>query len=342
MKKYISLIICSVFIVIACFIGAFETSDVVCGSGNGRDYSVSTIEQFFDVLAFFNDNEKTSTIEKKNESRLKRLVRSMADSTESSAFSSVTLYDKAKLVMSVSGGVYDLSATATGYTYLTQTETYVKQQGTILQKTNTSSVIAVDIDFELYINNEEVYVKYNKYDYSASGEADDNFNNYIDYLLDKWFLYDVEGGNQPFLEFNSQFKNCYEALGTYFHAYTSNFKKSSNVYTVKDEFLNDLLCYVYNVESDNINNGELEINLSNKTKPSLKICTSCDYEIDGGKHSEDVTYYVEQYTVFSNINNTVIQFNPDKKYSLTEYMNENINSIENYRIENYNNEGAAR
>lgn len=64
MKKYVSLIICLVILVIAIVIGEFETSDVVCGRGNGQDSKVNTIEQFSDILGFLKENKKTLQSEK--------------------------------------------------------------------------------------------------------------------------------------------------------------------------------------------------------------------------------------------------------------------------------------
>lgn len=347
MKRYVSLAICAVLLIVAIVISAPEKVDVVFGKGSGQDTKVSTIEQFAEVLDFFNNYQLKASTEKsvrvmseqdqeqnEDDSPLGNLD---SDDVPASAYTSATFYNKSRgsSEYSYSGNQYS-NFSRSVFTreltiYLMQTAAYYKSVGSIMSRNwqtadgDTESVSSVfDFDFDIYMTAEVCYVKINKF--AITG---DSMSDFEDADLDSFALMtgkwvDMGEYAELLLEINAANYASLGSINNYFEKNKfSNFTQSNGVYTIKENHLNEFFSFVFGVDFPSDGRGVFKINLSNKIRPSIFLSSS--YELDQSTNSGyniKATAYSENNIAFSNINNTVVRFNADRVYEIADFVDE--------------------
>ncbi len=333
MKKYVSLIVCSVLLAIAIIIGMPEQTNVTYGRGNGQDCKVKNIEQFSEMLDFFDNYQIKSSNEKSIKSSVSGFSSSIDNSVEAKNenYTSATFYNKSRGASSYSSTYegmsisYRMTFMRELTIYLTQTAAYYKSVGTIMSKSSYSSAQesesssnVMDFDVEFYITSEKSYIKFNKFDITTS-DTDDEVNFVTTDMLNKWF--DSAEGAEYLLEMNQENYEILSSINNYFERNKfSNFKQSNNVYTIKDDLVNDFCSFVLGGTLPDNAKGSVKINLSNNTKPTVTLIAS--YSNNDGSGSASSNLYTEDNIVFSNINNTIAQFNANKIYDLNDFIDE--------------------
>lgn len=333
MKKYVTPIICSVLLLVSLLVNIPQKEDVFCGRGDGKDLKVTSVEQFVEVLDFFNGEEDVESFASQDGI-------SPYGATYNTGYSAVTpvnsatFYNKSKGKNSYkydlnnySNATFDRELTV----YLTYNSAYYKSVGKVMQnqsvsfngKTAMASSI-MDFDVEIYIMQQACCIKFNKFDMISSNssvsEVEDvnNSENYITSdMLGKWFNAGELG--TAFLSINSENYELLGSIGEYFETNKlSHFKQSKDVYTLKSENYHNALAFIFGLgdmsEAEDAYKikGDFIFNLSNKVKPSIILTMAFN--------DEETTGYMENNMTFSNINNTIIEFKPEKVYNLRDYI----------------------
>lgn len=329
MKKYVALIVCSVLLIIAMLMGSATQSDVILGRGNGIDARVATVEQFVDVLDFFTNYKIKST----DSASVEDGVSTFASKKEESKYTSATFYNKSKMTSNYSSSFSGASSTTNLVfnreltIYLTETSAYYDSIGKVMQSSTqtyqgeTKSYSSyMDFDMEIYMSAKKCYIKFNKFDMFASGDgASSNENIIKPEMLGKWFDGDEIGSE--FLAINQQNYAILEDLGDYFEDYRlSNFNESNGVYKLKQEYLQEVFAVVFGVPETDDMKGEFSLNLSNKVRPTVSIVQSYSASNYNDGQSVSNSAYSQNNMVFSNINNTVINFKATNIYDLEDYI----------------------
>lgn len=336
MKKYISLIVCSVLLAIAVIAGTPKNSDVIYGRGNGQDYKVNTIEQFAEVLDFFKDYQLVSSNEKSAKSGISGFDSSAdEDSTESKKdYTSATFYNKSRGAINYSYSYSGMSSSSkTTFMreltiYFTQTAVYYKSVGTVMSKSSYSSgdesesvSSIMDFDIDIYMTAEHCYIKFNKFNMSVSGSDDEDGNFVTTDMLDKWF--DAGEIAEYFLEINESNYEILSSINDYFEENKfSNFKQSNSVYTLKDDAIKSFFSFILGTSVPDKVKGTFKVNLSTKARPTVTLISSYGDSQENGDVSASGSSYSEDNIAFSNINNTIIQFKANKIYDLNDYLDE--------------------
>ncbi len=338
MKKYISLIICSVLLVIAMVMGSPAKADVVSGRGNGNDTRVTTVEQFVDVLDFFNNYEIKSVGDESSQTEGSGFASSLDDligGNNDAIYTSATFYNKSRATSdqrySYEGMSSESHATQTRELtiYLTKTSAFYHSVGAVMQNgTSTSSggeterySMVMDFDMEIYMTAKVCYIKFNKFDMTASGDDVENENFVTSNMLGKWF--DAGELGVYFLQINAQNYEILGDIGDYFDEFKlSNFNQSNNVYTLREDYIQEVFSMIFGMSFPDDVRGSFSLNLSNKVRPTMSLIQAYSLNEYESGYSINASSYAENNMVFKNINNTVVQFKANRIYDLKDYVDE--------------------
>jgi hypothetical protein len=312
MRKYISLIVCVVLLVIAMVMGRPESSNVTIGAGNGKPETIATAEEFVDVLDFFESFEfKTSSSAEAGG------VTGFATKQDSSEkYTSATFYNKSKGTVNMSQGGYGANSTFSRELtiYLTETAAYYKSVGVVMTKSTSEEYktsLRLNFDFEMYITTNLCLVKFERFDIGATGEGTEDVPTdlFKPSMMRKWISSEELG--EIFMYVNQENYALLGEIGDYFEDYKfTKFTKNGDVYKINEEFFGDAMDIIFgDIPAPEDIKGNFVVDLSAKTNPRIKMTMS--YSDIFSEIS--MSAYEENYISFSNINNTVIKFNVDAK-----------------------------
>ncbi len=332
MKKYITPIVCSVLLIISLLMGAPSDTSIVSGKGNGTDSQVKTIDQFVDVLEFFNNFKLES--DDNSSAQVAGGTYSAGSAEENLAkYTSATFYNKSRASSSYSASYSGKSYSSNSkYTreltiYLTKTAAYYKSVGIIMQNGSSSTDGGtesysnyVDFDLDIYITTKTSYVKFNKFDITSSGDGATSENFVTPEMLGKWF--DASEIAEEMLELNEENYEILYDMGLYFERNKlTHFTQTNGVYTLNKDYLQDVFSDIFDTSFPEDGRGSFSVNLSNSVKPSINFVMSTTAN-SNSTYSVYSTAYSENNMVFSNINNTIIRFNPSRVYDIEDFINE--------------------
>lgn len=328
MKKFVSMIVAFVLIIITIFIPANSFSKdngVSSGKGKGTNAKVESVADTRDVL----------------DSALTLIRRIGSDSTTYSTASnyyyepkfeslSLTFERDAKTDVYMYGsGItsQDVSVTmknTTDYRMNNKGEAHIFMDGKINVHSNGSTTI-MDFEVEMYISSEMTLMRFTELDLTYDGEKMPE--DYKQAMLNKWI--DMSYGDADLSELSGEIMQTNYAVLNIFDSYfstalDSSFDKSGDVYTMTGAAFDALMDDMLEVSQDALGNvpfdigaeGELKLNLSKATAPEIVL--EVDYDYPSSYTSGGSTIYIEENDnyenisyKFYNIDNTVIDFDVD-------------------------------
>lgn len=325
MKKIIILSLCAVLIITAMLCG-YQPAEYVAGKGKGKNEKVQTTEEFSNVIE--------GVCASLNAFGTKATPMAAPKSKSNADYTSVTMDIKTTASNKVSGQGVDMymNMSCSGRYYISSNEEMLLLMAAdiCLEDYYNSTLTHIVFDADIYLRNGKCAIKYN--DFSVNGMSRD-----YTFLLGQWI--DVETFSADFVEY---FNTCFEAdkmnlmlLNTYINEYGDEaFKEKNNKLVMKDDVL---LTYIdESFEISNIlgmtldyqkhDKASMSIDFTNKTSPKW------NYKVENGKYSANIptsetssseyTYIfnTDQSVEFSNINNTIIEFDESMIVSFDEIM----------------------
>ncbi len=314
MKKYISLIVCSVLLIFALVLGAPAKEVVVAGRGSGSDSRVTTVEQFVDVLDFFSNYE----VQVPGVSAHSDASGYAASQQDEQIYTSATFYNKSKATVNSTSSYEGMTQSmSSNYTremsiYLTKTAALyhsvgvVLTSGTVIAEGETESYsMMFDFDMYIYFNAEDCFVRFQKWDVTASGEDVSSIDFVKSDMIGKWYNAGVLGGE--LLAINGENYELLGGIGDYFEEYKlTKFNQSGKVYTLKDEHLYEVFSLIFGNQFPEDVRGGFTLNLSNRVQPTMTIHQAYSNSDGENGYFSTITSYAENNIKFSNINNTMI------------------------------------
>ncbi len=314
MKKYISLIVCAVLLIVAFAIGTPAKTGIIAGAGDGKGSHINTVEQFVDVIDFFENYELTSSgVTAQTEGT------GYSATNSQSAYNSATFYNKSRATVNsyTSRDSYSYSSNS-NYTremtiYLTQGAALYHSVGVILSNTSVNSsgeskdvVMTFDFDMHIYFTADSCLVYFAKWNVTSSDADVTSAYNFVKpSMLNKWYDAGVLG--EMLLSVNEENYEVLGAIGDYFDEYkTSKFKTSGKVYTLEDDYVYEVFSLMFGTSYPEDVRGGFTLNLSDSFRPTLSMTEAYSMSNFESSYSYEITAYSENNMVFSNINNTVI------------------------------------
>lgn len=329
MKKYISLIVCTVLLITALVMGSPADTGVSYGRGKGNDAKVTSVGQFVDVLEFFNNYEMASEQAQAENSGYASLP------VQKTQYTSATFYNKSRTTEEYhrynGGSSYTMNSSMDRELTiaLTKTSAYYKSVGLVMSNRSVSdgdgsesATYIFDFDMDIYVTAGKCYIKLSKFDMMAVEDGEEQeISPFKSNICGKW----VDAGEMAeyLLAINEENYAFLGRMGEYFDSYKAeNFNISNGVYTIKENKLKEAFAIIFGATMPEEMKGDFVLNLSNSVRPTVKLTQSYKYSEDD--YSLSQTAYSENNIAFFNINNTVVEFTAQNIYDVEEFINEEV------------------
>lgn len=328
-KKFFTMGISVLLIITSVIFAPSERSDVNAGKGKGKDTKITTVEELSDVFEFM-ANTDFSEDESSGKNALTNLSYSSDDSDDEEEESknkhtSVTLHSesvstsKYSLVPSSKSSYhsrsYSIDIDRNLSVYMTTEAAYYKSKGNLNysykyydadEKKNVSEAYFISFDIEMLFDKTGMLMKFNKWD--MSGDTDFSFK---DEVFGKWIRFGDEEFAEGFLDIDLTNRSVLSKIG-YITSQTDEdlFVGRGNSYSVKDDFLEEVLEEIFDVglDKESLRTGGFTVDFSSSKKPSLFMWLDYayqDYDENIGKQNSSA--YAYEKIRFENIDNTVIK-----------------------------------
>ncbi len=304
MKKFISLIICAVLLIVAFISDVPNSAEIIAGRGKGVDSEVTNAQEFANVLNYFNEYKMKPVqdgIAKQNNDFFS--IETNEKQEENEEYTSATFYNKSKAYSEIyttnnKGSVRQTTTFTRELTInFTETAAYYHSVGLVMQKQTIYQNEPVreskiesgifDFDVDVYITTQNCWVKFNKFD--VMGMEDDSIPNVSANMLNIWF----DASNEfceMVLRLNQVNLDILGSIGEFFNEFKfSKFKQNNKYYTLEEKYLPKDM------------RGEFTVNLRDETQPKMRIIQSYS-----STENSSATSYAENNIIFSYINNTII------------------------------------
>ncbi len=323
MKKYITLIVCAVLLLVSTLIYAPPIKDVTPGAGLSINAKVASVNQMVDAMEFAYSHIPGSSAQYTYDSATVQLkIKQTSSSYEyndgysyDSSYSSDNFAEQDILLCNTRNALYmrvsGRTANDSHYYYSSSSSS-----------SNEKIQMVVVYDIEMYMDKDMQYVKYNVFDVVGSDELEDEDESYVEEykkmitndMLNKWFAFSSDT-DSPYYESSSIRSrylssvidavgvNAFMELGDYLDSKTvSDYQKAGNVYTLLSHNMDELIREGLVGGEINTSRGNLKVDLSNDRKPVLEIVAY------GERFDSEDSERVELVgsMVISNLNNTVI------------------------------------
>ena len=307
--KYLSMCLCIVLLITSLIFSPIDNA-VKMGEGDGENKELSNVNEVVDFLMFMGGDESYSDLclDDMNIARITLSTESMPFAAEGMDEADTEPAFKRDVTTYRSGTIHQYTYQTQTYSvykegegrkyysvtfdrnlslYITDDASYYHSKGSY-SRTNDDENMYFSFDMEFYFSDENVFVKFNEFDYMGDSKdigfelLDEGYGVWLDFTDERWAALDVTN-REDLSEIGQELSDTDE----------EDFDINGNIYTIE--------------EFDDDSSSKFEINLNDAERPSISFVSSDNSSSESYTNNSKIVF--DFY--FENIDNTVVEFDED-------------------------------